>query len=279
MAGDNHPSGIQQRVLDAVDHMPAFPRSVERIIALTRDIDCDPKEIVEVLEGDPIMAARVLRTINSAFYALPRPISSVTHALVMLGINTIKNLALAISAMGMMPARNAAGFDTAAYLRHSLSVAGVARLLSSRFGDADPNETYIVGLLHDFGKIIFATHLPREFSAALDLSEDENMPLDQAEHHIMGISHAEAGALMVEKWKLPHELGDCIAAHHNPEIAQGMLRCLFIADQLVKRHDSQGIISPLPSGLAPDLGNDWESIANALPDHHRILEEVCTLSL
>ena len=279
MTGENRSPDIQQRVLDAIDRMPAFPRSVERIIALTRDMDCDPKAIVEVLETDPIMAARVLRTINSAFYALPRPISSVTHALVMLGINTIKNLALAISAMGMMPARNAAGFDTAAYLRHSLSVAGVARLLSCRFGDADPNETYIVGLLHDFGKIIFATHLPREFSAALDLSKDENLPLDQAEHHIMGISHAEAGALMVEKWKLPQELGNCIAAHHHPEIGPGTLRCLFIADQIVKRHDAQGIISPLPPGLAPDLGSDWESISNALPEHHRILEEVCALAL
>lgn len=278
MTASARSTDVRQRVLDAVDRMPAFPRSVERIVALTRDIDCDPKAIIEVLESDPVMAARVLRTINSAFYALPRPISSVAHALVMLGINTIKNLALAISAMGMMPARNAAGFDTPAYLRHSLSVAGMARLLSHRLGDADPSETYIAGLLHDFGKIVFATHLPREFSAALDLSEDEDIPLYQAELEIIGISHAEAGALMADKWKLPPDLSQCIAAHHSEIIDNGMLRCLFLADQLVKRENQQGIVSPLPAGLAPELGEDWNTIANALPERQRILEEVQTLS-
>jgi len=269
---------IEQRILDAVDRMPAFPRSVERIISLTRNIDCEPKAIVEVLETDPIMAARVLRTINSAFYALPRPISSMAHAVVMLGINTIKNLALAISAMGMMPARNPAGFDTAAYLKHSLSVAGVARLVAYRLGDADPSETYIAGLLHDFGKILFAVYLPREFSAALDLSEDENLPLYLAEQQIMGIDHAHAGALMVDKWKLPQELGDCIAAHHDAEIGPGMLRCLFIADQLVKRQSPDSDVADLPPNLAPSLGDSWEAISNALPEQERIIEEISALS-
>lgn len=271
-------SDIEQRVLNAVDRMPAFPRSVERILSLTRDIDCDAKAIVEVLETDPVMAARVLRTINSAFYALPRPISSVAHAVVMLGINTIKNLALAISAMGMMPVRNPAGFDTAAYLKHSLSVAGVARLVAYRLGDADTSETYIAGLLHDFGKILFAVHLPREFSAALDLSEDEDLPLYLAEREIMGIDHAHAGALMVGKWKLPQELGDCIAAHHDSEIGPGMLRCLFIADQLVKRRYPDSYIADLPAGLAPSLGDSWEAISAALPEQERILDEISALS-
>lgn len=277
IAGPDH-SNIEQRILNAVDRMPAFPRSVERILSLTRDIDCDAKAIVEVLETDPIMAARVLRTINSAFYALPRPISSMAHAVVMLGINTIKNLALAISAMGMMPARNPAGFDTAAYLKHSLSVAGVARLIAYRLGDADTSETYIAGLLHDFGKILFAVHLPREFSAALDLSEDENLPLYLAEQEIIGIDHAHAGALMVDKWKLPQELGECIAAHHDAEIGTGMLRCLFIADQLVKRQHPDSYIAELPPGLAPSLGDSWEAISNTLPEQERIIDEINALS-
>ncbi len=274
--GDN--LDIEQRILDAVDRMPAFPRSVERIISLTRNIDCEPKAIVEVLETDPIMAARVLRTINSAFYALPRPISSMAHAVVMLGINTIKNLALAISAMGMMPGRNPAGFDTAAYLKHSLSVAGVARLVAYRLGDADPSEAYIAGLLHDFGKILFAVYLPREFSAALDLSEDEHLPLYQAEQQIMGLDHAHAGALMVNKWKLPQELGECIAAHHDAEIGPGMLRCLFIADQLVKRQYPDSDVAELPPGLAPSLGESWEAISSALPEQERIIDEISALS-
>lgn len=277
MIADIERSDIEQRILEAIDRMPAFPRSVERILLLTRDIDCDPRAIVEVLESDPVMAARVLRTINSAFYALSRPISSMDHAVVMLGINTIKNLALAISTMGMMPVRNPSGFDTAAYLRHSLSVAGIARLVAYRLDDADPSEAYIAGLLHDFGKILFATHLPREFSAALDLSEDENLPLYLAEREIIGIDHAYAGALMADKWKLPQELGECIAAHHDETITPGMLRSLFIADQLVKQRQPESHVADCPPGLAPGLGSHWEAISQALPEQERILEEINVL--
>lgn len=264
---------IERRLVAAIDRMPAFPRSVERILALTRDIQCEPKAIVEVLETDPVMAARVLRTINSAYYALPRPISSMTHAVVMLGINTVKHMALAISTIGMMPTHNPAGFDTDAYLQHSLLVAALARLIAQRLGDTDPSEAYIAGLLHDFGKVLFAVNLPREFAEVLDLAAGEKLPLYIAEQRVMGVDHTLVGAMLAGKWNLPAELAACIGAHHGSDIRPGMLRCLFIADQLVKLDIPGRQPMPLPANLAPQLGDTWEVIASALPQRQRILDE------
>ncbi|MEI6737867.1 MAG: HDOD domain-containing protein [Pseudomonadota bacterium] len=148
--------------MTAVDRMPAFPKSVLRVIELTRNPDVSPKSIVEVIEKDPVLTAQILRVINSAFYAMPNKVASVSQAVVMLGINTVKNLALRSAAVGMIPTTNTAGFDTDRYLLHSLGCAEVCKLVAQTLGDADPAEAYIAGLLHDFGKIVFTLLSKRE---------------------------------------------------------------------------------------------------------------------
>lgn len=269
---------IEQRLVVAIDRMPAFPRSVQRLLELTRDINVEPRAIVEVLEKDPVMAGRILRTINSAFYGLSRKVASLSHAVVLLGLNTVKNMALAIASAGMLPPRNNAGYDTAAYLQHSLGVAGIARLIAQR-GGVDPGEAYSAGLLHDFGKILFCVNLPREFRAALDFSAGQHLPLHEAELRCIGVSHAQAGAMLARKWQFPAELVDAIALHHAAvEDPQGILRCLLLADQLVRFDDGGELlagqsVAPLPAGAGGTLGSTYAEILAALPERVRIVAE------
>lgn len=269
---------IEQRLITAVDRMPAFPQSVQRVLELTRDVNVEPKAIVEVLEKDPVMAARILKTINSAYYGLPRKIASVGHAVVMLGINTVKHMALAIASAGMLPIRNNAGFDTTEYLKHSLAVAGIARLLAQRAGDTDPGEAYIAGLLHDFGKVLFAVNLPQEFHAAMELAATEGRSLHFAEQRVLGVDHTRAGAMLAEKWQFPANLAECIDTHHGGRPGNGAQRCLFLADQLAK-FDSAGALHPgcflpeLPNGIGGALGSTYPEIIAALPERNRIIDE------
>ncbi len=151
---------IEQPLVGAVDRMPAFPKSVVRILELTRNPDVSPKNIIEVIEKDRVLAAQILRVINSAFYAMLSKVSSVSQAVVMLGINAVKNLAIRTAAVGMIPPNNSAGLDTNAYLLPSLGCAEICRLLAQEFDDCDPTEAYVAGLLHDFGKIMFTLHMP-----------------------------------------------------------------------------------------------------------------------
>ena len=120
---------LTKRLSAAVEKMPAFPKSVQRIMELTRDINCNPKELVMVIEKDPVMTMKLLRILNSAYYSFPKQITSVNQSVVYLGLNTIKNMALSFAAMGVLPQQNAAGFDIQRYLMHSLTTATLARML------------------------------------------------------------------------------------------------------------------------------------------------------
>ncbi|MFY8041295.1 MAG: HDOD domain-containing protein, partial [Rhodoferax sp.] len=121
---------LSQKLTAAVDGMPAFPKSVQRILELTRDVNSTPKDLVDVIDKDPVVTVKILKVVNSAYYSLPKQITSIGHAVVYLGFNTIKNLALSIAAIGMMPKDNAAGFDVQQYLLHSLATAGIAKQLA-----------------------------------------------------------------------------------------------------------------------------------------------------
>src|SRR5574343_1448600 len=154
---------LTQKLAAAVDGMPAFPKSVQRILELTRDVNSTPKELVEVIDKDPVVTVKILKVVNSAYYSLPKQITSINHAVVFLGFNTIKNLALGIAAIGMLPKSNEAGFDVQQYLLHSLATANLSKKIAAKFADdADPMDCFIAGLLHDFGKLLFAQFMPHE---------------------------------------------------------------------------------------------------------------------
>jgi putative nucleotidyltransferase with HDIG domain len=248
---------IDRKLTAAVDRMPAFPKSVQAILELTRNINCLPKDLVAVIEKDPVMTMKVLRVINSAYYSLPGKISSVGQSVVYLGINTIKNLALAIAAVGILPRFGAAGFDIQRYLLHSLTVASVARLLCEKHarGEADPGDCYIAGLLHDFGKVVFAQYLTNEFATALARAAETGMPLCIAETEVIGADHAYVGAMLAAKWQFGVELVECIRDHHDPAApSNAMLDCLRMADAICRKQ------------AYGDAGNPWrEACVDQLP--------------
>jgi putative nucleotidyltransferase with HDIG domain len=271
---------IEQHLMTLVDRMPAFPKSVQRVLELTRNADVAPKAIVEVIEKDPVLTARILKVINSAFYSLPSKVAGAAQAVVLLGINTVKNLAIRSAAVGMIPAANGAGFNTDEYLLHSLGCAEVSKLLAQKFGDSDPAEAYIGGLLHDFGKILFTLYMPDPFKVALESCVAEDTELYLAERELLGVDHTVAGALLAQKWQFPEALVECIRTHHHPPPAKGLGRSLFLANQIVKVHNfgnsGNHKIAELPPGLAGSLGADYESIALSVPDIDKQLEQVRT---
>jgi putative nucleotidyltransferase with HDIG domain len=249
---------LERKLGVAVERMPAFPRSVQKILELTRNINCLPKDLVGVIEKDPVMTMKILKVINSAYYGLPQKITSVGQSVVYLGINTIKNLALGFAAVGILPRMNAAGFDIQRYLLHSLVVGGTARQLATQFakGEVDSGDAYIAGLLHDFGKVVFAQFLAAEFRNALAYSVEHAVPLHEGEKFAIGVDHGPVGAMLAKRWAFPEHLIDCIRDHHNPAAEpSAMMDCLRVADQVVRYRE------------VGDSGNPWrDTEALAAPE-------------
>ncbi len=227
---------LSQKLANAVDGMPAFPKSVQQILELTRDVNCTPKDLVQVIDKDPVITVKILKVVNSAYYSLPKQITSVNHAVVYLGFNTIKNLALSIAAVGMLPSHNAADFDISQYLLHSLSTAVIAKKLAIQLDDADPMDCFIGGLLHDFGKVVCAQFMPSEFKTALEYSQVNQTSLHLALRSTLGADHAVIGAMLVEKWRFAPELVHAIAHQYDTQsVNSGLFACVFAANQISKQ--------------------------------------------
>jgi len=269
---------LSQRLAAAVDDMPAFPKSVQKILELTRDVDCTPKDLVQVIDKDPVLTVKILKVVNSAYYSLPKQVTSISHAVVFMGFNTIKNLALGIAAIGMLPKSNAAGFDVQQYLLHSLATAGIARQLAGDLDRADPMDCFIAGLLHDFGKVVFAQFMPDEFRQALELSQRDGSSLHQALQQTIGADHALVGAMLVEKWRFAPPLVETIRNQHGSELKDtDMIACVFAANQISKKlqfgFGGNACIEALPPAMARRLGGDLDAIIARLGDLSALFEE------
>ncbi len=237
MTTTTHPASTQQRLAQAVEKMPAFPKAVQQVLALCRDINCSPKRLVEVIEHDPVMTVKLLRIVNSASYGLPNKVTSVNQAVLFLGLNTVKNLALTFAMIGVLPSKNVAGFDVGEYLVHSVAVASLARHLAGRpeAGGVDADDAYVAGLLHDFGKVVMATHLPDDYREVLAMTEAGGEPLHVVEQRLIGADHAEVGAMLAQHWQFSAELISCIRMHQTTPEADALTSCVALANQLARR--------------------------------------------
>jgi putative nucleotidyltransferase with HDIG domain len=290
------PGSLDRRITDAVDRMPAFPKSVQRVLELTRDIRCQPKDLVSVIEKDPVLTFRILKVLNSAYFGLPQKINSVNYAVVYLGFNTIKNLALSVATIGVLPKQSKDGLDIQLYLFHSLTSAAIARQLCARLGGGmDPMDCHIAGLLHDFGRVVFAQFMPIEFKAVQALHRDREFPMLLAEQQIIGIDHAAVGAMLAEKWRFPEPLVDCIRHHHDGDAEHTVASAVVYAANLISHElvlegaaeDQDGDVNEDSAAMAPALysreelppviaarcGGNLDEVAESLGDLSRIVEE------
>ena len=263
-----------ERLFEMVDRMPTFSQSVVRILELTADINASPKDLVRLVEHDPILTMRVLRLVNSAYFGLSRQVTSIKQGVVYIGVNSIRHLAISIAAIGALPRRNDAGFDMNEFWSHSLITATVAKLLALQRGipKSEGTRFFIAGLLHDIGQVVFAQFVPKEYRPVLIRARETRGPLTEVEENAMGITHAEVGAVLAEYWKLPEEFVTAIRQHHTPsevETIDTLNTVVYVASQVAKLQleESRRVsaVETLPPYIVTWLGMPLEEVAGRLP--------------
>jgi HD-like signal output (HDOD) protein len=274
---------FSKELLDAIDAMQAFPASVQGILRLTGDASCAPRDLVEVIQNDPIVTIKVLRVVNSAYYSLPRQITSIDRAVVFLGFNTIKNLALGIATLSLLPGKSQTVFDTQRYVRHSLSTAGIARALGVRFPAIEPHDFFIAGLLHDFGKVVLAQVMPEAFKQAQEFALWHEVPLHRALLEITHLDHSEVGAMLLEKWRFPTALVEAIRWQYSSDAhASPLAVCIFAANQVCRYAgvDFAGTAKPeaFSAAMEQTLGGTLDRIIESLGDVSEIMQEATQFS-
>jgi putative nucleotidyltransferase with HDIG domain len=198
--------------------MPPLPTAISKILEITRDPAVDAKKLNDIISLDPVLTGKVMNLINSAYYSLPNQITSVVRAIIMLGINTVKNLVLSTAVIATINQKqNFNSLDMEAYWRHSICVGAMAKqfALLQKVNPKMAEEFFVAGLLHDIGKIPFNAVLPEEYLTVIGISREKNIPLHQIETETFEINHCDLGLRIADLWRLGKNLKDTIRFHHN----------------------------------------------------------------
>lgn len=208
-----------------VDKMPSLSTTVSKVLEICSRPDTVPNDLNRVIALDPVLAGQVLKLINSAYYSLMNKVTSLTRAIIMLGLNTVKNLALSTAIIrSVSQAKKSRALPIRAFWAHSIAVGVMAKLLAAGRGLslAEREEYFVAGLLHDLGKIPIGD----EYTEVLARVETAQEPLVTVEQQVLGLDHEEVGAMIATKWKLNAVLTDAICHHHTPELAAAAHRDL-----------------------------------------------------
>ncbi len=227
-------------VLDP-EHLPAAPAVAIQVVNAARRPDCEPAEIVALLALDSALCAKLLRAVNSCVYGLKNPVASVARAVHVLGLNTVRSLALGLSIPAVQVGQ-AADRHTRAYWMSSVGGAIIARELSVLTRRSNPDDDLVAGLLRDVGELLLRQAYPEAWERHATHHGDRLIedPCG-AEVESFGVDHADVSAELLAGWKLPDDLVEPIRYHHRPALAapggkvrQNRAELLHFADLLVQ---------------------------------------------
>lgn len=235
------PQQVQERVrklVDKVQGLPTLPSMLNNINRMVLNPATSAKEVAQVISSDPALTSKVLRVVNSSFYGFPNRITTVSHAIVILGFNTIKSIVLSSTIFDVFRRGVKPGdFDRAEFWKHSIGCGAAAKVLGRRINYPMLEELFIAGLLHDVGKIVLDQYVPDKFGEVVNLVRSRDILISEAETEILGVTHADVGAWLFEKWNLSKGLTDTVRCHHNPALAgesQRFAEIIHVADVLVR---------------------------------------------
>lgn len=218
---DAHKEKQRREIEKFIEKMPSLSTTVGKVMEICSRTDASPNELNRVVSLDPVLAGQVLKLINSAYYSLVNKVTSLTRAITMLGMNTVKNMALSTAVIrAVAGTKKSRALPTTKFWTHSIGAGVSAKLLGEVKGIPvmEREELFIAGLLHDLGKVPFGD----DYIEALNIAKFEQLPLHEVELDVMGIGHQEVGMMIAEKWKLNEVITTCIGSHHDFEKMQGV---------------------------------------------------------
>ncbi len=223
-----------------IQYLPGLPDTVRRVKEAMGDSEISVKEIAEVLSADPALAAKVLSVANSAAYGFHQRVAEVGHAVSLLGLRETYSIVVAAKVIDMFDDKK--NFEYRSFWRTSLDCAAAALA----FAKASPivkraSGVFTAGLLHDIGRIALAEVAPERYARVESALRGDAL-LD-AEHEVMGLTHAEAGHELARHWELPPEIASAIRFHHTPEEAEEgkVLATLTALASVAANADNEGI--------------------------------------
>jgi HD-like signal output (HDOD) protein len=257
-----------QRLIGQMERLPSIPPLYMAIVEKANDSEAPLSAVGDVIARDIGTTAKILKLVNSAFFALRRVIASPTEAVSYLGLDTIKALVLSLNAFSQFEGGSLGGFSMDALWTHGLSTAAIAKRIA-QMEAADGNlaeEAFVSGLLHDAGKAALAFHFPEEYGQVLREAIEQDLDPLVAEQRAFGATHGDVGGYLLGLWGLPVPVVEAIAFHHQPLLTRQRtftpLTAVHVADALMHENDRSGLRPAVDGTYLEELGladrlEDW----------------------
>ncbi len=204
-------------ITEHIEALPTLPEVIVKLMAATSDPDSSAEDVTEILVRDPALSAQILKIVNSAAFGMYERIGDLNQAIVLLGFNRIRDLALTAGVIRLLKAKKSAHFDFRKLWVHSIVVAQLSSQIAKSLQTVRPELAYVAGLLHDVGKIIMYRYDPNMFLELVQLARNEHVSLAEVEKRVLDTDHCEVGAWLAEGWNFPVELIGGIRHHENPD--------------------------------------------------------------
>ena len=201
---------LETLIMTASD-LPTIPVVATKVMQLIETDGVSAEELARVVSADPAVAARVLKISNSSFYGCQRQIQTLSHAIMMLGYNTLRSLVVAASVKQVYKPY---GLTEKMLWEHSFGAGLAARLIANKTRLVNEEEAFLGGLFHDIGKIIMNFFDSQQFQKVMEKCYNEQISFLAAEQQVYSYTHAEVGGLVIKKWNFPEMLMKAVLQHH-----------------------------------------------------------------
>ncbi|TCV89655.1 HDOD domain-containing protein [Sulfurirhabdus autotrophica] len=260
--------GIQMKeVLAKLHQLPVIPVVIQEVISSFSDPDMDSHVLAHKIEQDQGLTAKILRVANSSFYGLPRKIGSMQDAVVVMGFNNIRSLALSAGFVKAFPAGEESLFDRHAYWKRSFRVAAYAKALAKLLKQ-DQGMAFTAGMFHDIGQLVLDTCMQEQFSSVLEKQHASGEDLFEIEKAILGFDHIVIGAEVAKYWNFPQSIEHVIRFWHLPDQNpfEPVTGIVHVAALIESGLSGDALASSVSEVLRERLRINWADIEEGLPD-------------
>ena len=260
-----------QTLINKAGYLASLPDIFFKVNELVNDARSSASDIGHAIEQDAALSARLLKIVNSPYYGFPSSIDTISRAITIIGTRDLRDLVLATTVVSTFSGVDSDLIDMERYWRHNLYCAVTGRILAQKRHVKNTERLFVAGLLHDIGSLVMYQTIPEQCNEALQLTKTQGTPLHITEKEIIGFSHGDVGAALLQKWKLPDSLIEVVKYHYAPGLAENHKEDVatihianYIANSLDEDSNRCGIIIPADERAWETTGLSLEVLDSAL---------------
>ena len=279
---------ITDIIRDKSTQLPTLPVIIENILKITGDDKTSSEDLAAFISKDQAMVNKILKIANSAYYGLSRKVSSLSHAITIIGFNEVTNLTIGLNVFSIFQKLGVRGILNMKDLwLHSIGCALISKKIAKKTGKSNVEQCFLSGLLHDMGKVILAVYFSEEYNSVLRDANESQSPLHLKEIEKLGLDHAMIAGMLMEQWNFPDSIAIPCRFHHNSSACPSSYRTqaieIEIANNLCHRAEigrsGNSVIGNIDKiqGKLGFTSKKLDIFLSNLIEEHTIAEEFFTL--